>query len=86
MKTQYQHFRFIKIAQRPKTSIWSCQNNRGQSLGLAKWYSPWRQYCYFANTDAVYSKGCLADIGTFLGELAEERKQQRAMDRPQLEG
>ncbi|MCK4245312.1 MAG: hypothetical protein KAX20_06780 [Candidatus Omnitrophica bacterium] len=45
-------------------------NNKSQGeLGVVKWYPAWRQYCYFPTTQAVYSKGCLDDIGDFIRQL-----------------
>jgi len=86
MKLRYQHIHFIKVDQKPRTSVWTCRNNRtGGELGRIRWYGPWRQYCYFPVAQAVYSQGCLQDICSFLAELAKERKQ-LAMDRSQLEG
>ena len=79
MNTKYQYVHFVKVADKPKTSVWTCRNNRtGGELGRVRWYGPWRQYCYFPVAQAVYSEGCLKDICSF---LAEERKQQRAIDR-----
>ena len=84
MRLRYKYVHFVKVDQKPKTSVWTCRNNRtGGELGRIHWYGAWCQYCYFPVAQVMYSKGCLADIGTFLAELAEERKQQ-AMDR--LEG
>ena len=86
MRLQYEHIHFVKIADKPKTSVWSCRNNRSgivigtrqtgaTELGIVRWYGPWRQYCYFAtNGLAVYSESCLKDICSFLAELAKERK------------
>ena len=86
MKTEYKHISFVKVADKAKTSVWSCQNNHSgfklgnrtwdrTELGIVRWYGPWRQYCYFAtNGLAVYSESCLRDICSFLAELAEERK------------
>jgi len=71
METKYQYIRVVKIADNPKTSVWSCCNKHsGDELGIIKWYGPWRQYCYFPTTQAVYSKGCLDDIGDFISRLA----------------
>lgn len=34
---RYKYIHFIKIAEKPKTSIWSCRNNKsGTELGQAK--------------------------------------------------
>ena len=72
MKTQYKYIYFHKIGDKPKTSVWSCYNNRnGDKLGEVKWYPGWRQYCYFPTVMAVYSGGCLEDIQDFIRQLEE---------------
>ena len=38
-----------------------------------KWYPSWRQYCYFPTIKAVYSKGCLDDIGDFIKQISVQR-------------
>ena len=74
MKTKYQYIHFIKIEDKPKTSVWACRNNRSnEQLGLIKWYSPWRQYCYFPTIQAVYNTSCLGDIADFIYHLESER-------------
>lgn len=74
LKTRYQFIHFVKIEQKPKTSVWHCRNNRsGNELGIVKWYGPWRQYCYFPTTPAVYSAGCLNDIQEFIKQLEAQR-------------
>ncbi len=71
MKTQYKFIHFIKKEDKPKTSVWSCCNNRsGGELGIVKWYPAWRQYCYFPTIQAVYSIGCLDDIKEFIQEIS----------------
>ena len=79
MKTDYEHIRFIKFADRPKTPAWTCVNKRsGDELGEVRWYPAWRQYCYFPTVQAVYSVGCLNDIlndiNEFIGRLADNNK------------
>ena len=67
MKTEYKYIHFVKIVDKPKTSVWSCRNNATRGvLGEVRWYPGWRQYCYFPTTQAVYSAGCLADIQDFI--------------------
>lgn len=75
MQTKYKYLVFEKSAhQLPKTSVWECKNaKRGTVLGIVKWYSPWRQYCYFPTVQAVYSAGCLNDISHFIGQLKENK-------------
>jgi hypothetical protein len=69
MKTDYQYLHFVKIQEKPKTSVWSCQTRSGDELGKVEWYGPWRQYCYFPTQQAVYSSGCMDDISDFLKHL-----------------
>ena len=37
LRTKYQFIHFVK----PKTSVWSCRNNRSEDvLGIIEWYGP----------------------------------------------
>lgn len=70
MKTDYEFIHFVQVAQKPKTAVFDCLNNRSSDkLGEVKWYPAWRQYCYFPAVQAVYSAGCLRDIQEFLNNL-----------------
>ena len=72
---EYKYIRFVKINEKPKTSVWSCLNkSSGTELGTVGWYAPWRQYCFFNRVQAVYSAGCLNDIADFIKSAMEERK------------
>lgn len=71
MRATYEHIHFVKVADKPKTSVWTCRNNRtGGELGRVRYYGPWREYCYFPVAQGVYSRGCLADIAAFLKEVS----------------
>ncbi len=75
MKTKFEFIHFVKIADKPKTSVWSCRNNRSSGeLGTVAWYSAWRQYIFEPSGPSVYSKGCLDDIAGFIEQLESERK------------
>ena len=80
MKTQYNYLKFVKTADKPKTSIWVCVNHGNELLGEVHWYSSWRQYCYFPAETSVYSIGCLQDIVHFVEQLNAEHKTQRAKE------
>lgn len=74
MKTEFEYLIFKQVyaegGKEKKTSKWHCQNKRsGVVLGEIRWYGAWRQYCYFPTVQAVYSKGCLADIIDFIKQL-----------------
>ena len=73
MKTEYDYLRFVEKP-RPagrKTGIYSCRNLKSDTeLGVVRWHSPWRRYCYFGGVQAVYSGGCLQDIADFIAKLS----------------
>ena len=74
LMTRFEYIHLVKIEDKPKTSVWSCRNNKsGDELGVIKWYPAWRQYCYFPTVQAVYSTGCLKDIEEFVEQLEAER-------------
>lgn len=73
MKTRYKYIHFDLIAQKPKTQVWGCfNNNSGAKLGEVKWYSRWRQYCYFSDSCTVFNAGCHEDIADFLKQLTRK--------------
>lgn len=43
-------------------------------LGIIKWNSNWRQYCFYPSDQTLWSRDCLKDIQDFLNNLMEERK------------
>lgn len=43
-------------------------------LGVIKWLGSWRQYCFFPETNTLYSNECLKDIKEFLEKLNKEKK------------
>lgn len=75
MRVHYEYVHFKHIEDKPKTSVWSCRNTKGNDeLGIVKWYPAWRRYCYFPTVQAVYSAGCLKDIRDFIEAEMERRK------------
>jgi hypothetical protein len=75
IKCEYKYLRFVKTEDKPKTSVWSCRTRDNTELGIVKWFSSWRQYCYFPTCQAVYSSGCLGDISDFMDQLNGANKQ-----------
>ncbi len=66
----YKYIHFVEIEQKTKTKVYSCRNNNSEiELGIVKWYSSWRQYCFFPSKDTIFNKGCLEDIVDFLEQL-----------------
>lgn len=79
MKTEYEYISFNEVDNPgKKTSVWCCLNKRSETvLGYIRWYSAWRQYCYFPALATLYSQGCLKDIIDFINQLMEERKKNK---------
>jgi len=70
MKVAYKYIYFIKIENKPKTSVWHCLSQSSHAvLGVVKWYGPWRQYCFFPEPDTIFNVGCHKDIDDFIGQL-----------------
>jgi len=58
-----------------KTHTWYIRaKSDGAILGKISWFSRWRQYCFFPMPGAVFSRGCLNDIETFIVEQMAARK------------
>lgn len=72
---KYEYISFVPVESNGKTSIWNCINNKSQFvLGVIKWNSGWRQYCFFPTQDTVFSMGCLDDISDFIDTEMSKRK------------
>ena len=70
---KYKYIHFVEVEKKPKTLVYSCRNNKSDTeLGVIKWHSPWRQYCYFPSCPAVYSVGCLEDINNFMSKIGKK--------------
>ena len=58
-----------------KTATWAVKSrSTGGRLGRIAWYGPWRQYCFMDEVAAVYSAGCLREIGAHLEEATRARR------------
>lgn len=58
-----------KFTVQPKNST-----NQSESLGLIKWYSPWRRYCFYPSNETIFDSKCLSNINDFIYSLMNERK------------
>ena len=74
LPVMHKYIHFVKIADKAKTSIWSCRNNSGEyEIGIVKWNPGWRQYCFYPASDMVFSRGCMDDISGFIRSIMEVR-------------
>ena len=68
---------FEVIEEKPKTKVWSIFNKTNLSqLGILKWFGGWRQYCFFPESETVWSVGCLQNVIDF---IAKENKARQAL-------
>ncbi len=76
MQTDYKYLNFFHYSTDPDTKKvnYVCVNKSGEHLGFIAWYAPWRQYCYFDTSNAVYAKSCLKDIATFIIQLSKAQE------------
>ena len=72
MITDYKYIYFIKVKDKPKTSVWHCKNKSNNDLlGVIEWYGPWRQYCFNPHPYTVFNFTCLDHINNFINQLRE---------------
>lgn len=74
--TKYLEFKLSEI--KPKTLVYKVLSKSSDFLlGIIKWYSRWRQYCFFPTEETIFNTGCLLDISTFIEELNRRHKKRR---------
>lgn len=77
MKSKWLEFRIV--SRKNKTLVWTVHNHKTNDyLGVIKWYSQWRQYCFIPHGcveySVIFSQSCLRDIAEFIKEQMNERK------------
>jgi len=70
--------KFVKIEEKPKTNVYAivALNPKGVGirLGIVKWHSGWRKYCFFPEGGMLFDVVCMHFIIGFIENLTEERK------------
>lgn len=70
-----QYINIIQTRENPKTNIYTVYNKQYETtLGIIKWYSAWRQYCFYPWTNSIFNKDCMRFIADFMDILMKERK------------
>lgn len=63
---------FIEMPTITKTKIFEVRSkSSGYCLAIIKWYSPWRQYCFYSIPNTVFNNTCLLDIVEFIQKVGE---------------
>lgn len=69
------YMEFDKVGDTGKTEIWNVISKSSEFiLGQIKWFSGWRQYCFFPSPHSVFNIGCMRDIMRVIRDLMEARK------------
>jgi hypothetical protein len=66
---------FRLVEEKPKTKVYEVWNTMTDCLlGVIKWDSAWRHYCWFQENDIKMSDRCMIKIGGFVKDLNEAHK------------
>ena len=44
-------------------------------LGIVRWYTYWRRYCFFPSEGTIFDAACLREIATFCDEQTRGQKE-----------
>ena len=81
LTNDYKYITMIHAESKPKTEVFAVMTKDQEvTLGVIKWYAPWRQYCFLPDDNTIYSKGCMNDINDFIGKLGDMRKGSQSHD------
>jgi hypothetical protein len=54
-------------SRKKKTCVWEVNTINGKfTLGLVKWFPPWRKYAFFPEHSTLHEEVCLGEIAEFL--------------------
>ncbi|HEC40677.1 hypothetical protein LCGC14_0223090 [marine sediment metagenome] len=75
IKNKKKYIRFDFLEKKPKTMVYAVVNIKfGNILGVIKWHSAWRKYCFFSEGNVIYDTICLNEISEFIKGLMDKRK------------
>lgn len=58
-----------------KTDTYLLYSGSDVDLGLIKWYSRWRQYCFYPEKNTIFNSTCLNDISKFLETINKKKRE-----------
>lgn len=75
-----QYLQFVEFEKKEKTKVIVVKNKHHQEIiGMIKWFSRWRQYCFFPTNETVWNINCLNDVNSVITMLANERSKKVAI-------
>ena len=71
---QTKYLKFIVKEHKPKTKVVAVVNKtHAEEIGVIRWYSAWRQYCFMPHPNTIWNNKCLNDINDMIAELTPVR-------------
>lgn len=65
-----------------KTQHYNVRSTFDESnLGVIQWYSPWRGYAFYPNSNCVFEVNCLGTICEWIKALNQAHRQQKQMQK-----
>ncbi len=71
------YLKFRIIEQKPKTNVYSVNNNDNIQIGTIYWYSGWRRYIFESFPEIMIDQACLDEMSRFIGDLMKQRIEER---------
>lgn len=68
-----QRLSFVQREFTGKTYTWQVWRP-GVTLGLVKWYAPWRRYCFMPSSATIFDASCLTEVIEFIRYQMDRRK------------
>jgi hypothetical protein len=73
-ETPYLLFRSYYVPKQKTLTVSVINIHHNQEIGVIKWYSAWRQYCFFPEFNTIWNKECLNSVNEVITELMNARK------------
>ena len=73
-----EYINFVDVSHiypKKKTKTWGVLKINSDDLGTIKWCPQWRQYCFFPESETIFSENCLREISNFIVEHQNDRSE-----------
>lgn len=57
-----------------KTQVWRIEAMGGVTLGLVRWFGPWRKYAFYPASGTVYEEVCLRELAEFCAARTQNHR------------
>ena len=73
-ETPYLLFRGYYVPNQKTQTVSVINIHHNEEIGVIKWYSAWRQYCFFPGFNTIWNKECLNSVNEMIKSLMDARK------------